>query len=55
MKSAAHRSWSSGEVVISSSLRSDCGHDLITTDGMPSNEDDDKARLTTATSQSRQG
>ncbi|GMN49950.1 hypothetical protein TIFTF001_019118 [Ficus carica] len=49
------RSWSSGEVVISSPSTSDCGRNLITTDGMPSEEDDDKARLATVTSQSQQG
>ncbi|GMN58325.1 hypothetical protein TIFTF001_027424 [Ficus carica] len=35
--------------------RSDCSHDLITTDGMPTNEDDDKVRLETTTSQTQQG
>ncbi|GMN39637.1 hypothetical protein TIFTF001_008865 [Ficus carica] len=42
-KSAARRSWSSSEVVISLPMRSDCSRNLITTDGMPNDEDDDKA------------
>ncbi|GMN37935.1 hypothetical protein TIFTF001_007228 [Ficus carica] len=49
MESAAHHSWSSGEVAISSPSRFDCGWDLITTDGMPNEEDDDKARYGDAT------
>ncbi|GMN40555.1 hypothetical protein TIFTF001_009781 [Ficus carica] len=53
-ESAARRSWSFGEVMISSSSRSNCSCDLITTDRMPSDKDDDKAGLAT-TSQSRQG
>ncbi|GMN49286.1 hypothetical protein TIFTF001_018444 [Ficus carica] len=47
--------WSSREVAIASPLRSDCGRDSITTDGMPSDKDDNKATLATTTSQSRQG
>ncbi|GMN63799.1 hypothetical protein TIFTF001_032877 [Ficus carica] len=53
MESATRRSWSSDEVTISSPLRSDYSRDLITTGGMPSDEDDDKKRLVTATSQTR--
>ncbi|GMN49549.1 hypothetical protein TIFTF001_018717 [Ficus carica] len=53
-ESAARRSWSSGEVATSSSSTSDCSRDLITIDGMSSDEDDNKARLATLTSQSRQ-
>ncbi|GMN58290.1 hypothetical protein TIFTF001_027401 [Ficus carica] len=48
-KFAACRSWSSGKIIISSPSRSDCGRDLITTDGLPSDEDDDKAMLATVT------
>ncbi|GMN30379.1 hypothetical protein TIFTF001_002768 [Ficus carica] len=43
MESAARRSWNSGEVAISLPSRSNCGHNLITINGMPSEEDDDKA------------
>ncbi|GMN38855.1 hypothetical protein TIFTF001_008082 [Ficus carica] len=50
---ATRRLWSSDEVAISSPSRSDCSRDLITTDGMPTNKDDNKEWLATATSQSR--
>ncbi|GMN23458.1 hypothetical protein TIFTF001_000130 [Ficus carica] len=55
MESAVSHSWSSDKVAIFSPPRSNCGCNLITTDGMPNEEDDDKARLATATSQSQQG
>ncbi|GMN52053.1 hypothetical protein TIFTF001_021203 [Ficus carica] len=43
-ESATRHSWSSGEAVISLPSRFDCGRNLITTDGKPNEEDDDKAR-----------
>ncbi|GMN31641.1 hypothetical protein TIFTF001_003349 [Ficus carica] len=55
MESAARHSRSFSEFVISSPLRFDCGCDIISTNGIPIKEDDNKARLVTATSQSRQG
>ncbi|GMN45033.1 hypothetical protein TIFTF001_014223 [Ficus carica] len=44
-ESAARLSWSFGEVTISSPSRSNYSHNLITVDGMPSDKDDNKARL----------